>query len=154
MLWKGSRHLNHIHVMNQLCKGRKMRIWELQGQLTACSTSIKLQSHNTGNQWNFLALWAFPVQHRSQSAPWNCQGMLLHMLIKFQKYWNPHENSLGFFPSFHQVSVEKALLTAPTADSSLAAGLCLDSPNHSKYNVYRTAPFKSERLLSSYYTHP
>lgn len=119
-----------------------MRLWELEGQLPACSASIKLQPI-----WcNFLPLWALPVQHRFQSAPWNRQGMLLQVLIKSQKYWNAHENSSGLFPSLHEVAVEKALNTAPRADSWLPAPMCLDSLNHSKCKVYRIAPFKSVRL--------
>lgn len=37
--------------------------------------------------------------------------------------------------------------------SWLPARMCLDSQNHSKYEVYRIAPLKSVRLLSSCYTH-
>lgn len=67
--------------------------------------------------------------------------MLLQVLIKFQKYWNPHENSFGLFSSFHEVSVEQI----PDCWGILEQipDYLLDVfrfPNHSKYQVYRIAP--------------
>lgn len=134
MVQKGSRHLNHIHAMSQLYKGRKMRMWELQGQLTGCSPSIKLQSHNTGSTMQLLqALWALPVQHRLQSAPWNRQkGGYCRCWSSISETWNPHKDSFGLFPSFHEVSVEKALNISPRADSWLPACMCLESQHHQK----------------------
>lgn len=114
--------------------------WEFESYKVSWQPAVHQLNYRATTQaiqCNFLALRAFPVQHRFQSAPWN-REMLRDVTtdaIKVQKYWNPHENSFGLFPSFHEVSVEKAPITAHRADSLLPAGVCLDSPDHSKYKL-------------------
>lgn len=51
--------------MNQLYKGRKVTTWELQGQLTGCSTSINLQRHNPGNAMQLFGYVCIPIATQS-----------------------------------------------------------------------------------------